>query len=787
MTRGKRRASAELPAELRALVSHAVAELGRMIREDLGAGEYARVERLRRAMAGLRDRSASAQRAVLSRELERLRREPPERQFHLAHSFALMLELMNACESAYRTHRLRLASRGHEALELKVRPRITFVLTAHPTEARSSANIAVFHSIQQLLTEVLETGWNGHKPRFHHLLRLAWHVAAFKGRRPTVADEAEHIYSILLREESLRALLQASVGICPVFIRSWVGGDKDGHPGVTERAMLESLELSREHLIRFTRARIAEARDSARMLACDEIIALCARFERQLLGLRGIRAGDGARVERLRACLAELACSYRARTGAEHPALLELAALDREFPGWVVPLELRESADVLEQPHSREARPIARMLELVERVSRGGRPRHYVQGFVISMVMRSEHLLLAMRFERRAFRGKLPIPIIPLFEQLEPLERGPEILAEALGDRVFREAVRGPWRGRLEIMLGYSDSAKQVGVLASRMAIARAVASIDALCRARRLTPSFFHGSGGSVDRGGGSLQEQTEWWPRTAILHPKSTVQGEMIERTFASPEIFKGQILKLAQRANGREGRARPAGRDAAVRAFTARVRDRYVAEVKRPEFLRLVEHATAYRWLSALRIGSRPQKRAVRRPGQGAIASISALRAIPWVLSWTQTRILFPTWWGVGSAWAETPAPERARLKRAFKTDPVLAAFVKVLGFTLKKVEFAIWELYVNESSLDPAEKKAVLARFGRELAQAADFVRALSGSDDLVWFRPWLGESIRLRSPMIHPLNLLQIVGLERRDLSLIRETATGIASGMMTTG
>ena len=108
-------------------------------------------------------------------------------------------------------------------------------------------------------------------------------------------------------------------------------------------------------------------------------------------------------------------------------------------------------------------------------------------------------------------------------------------------------------------MLGYSDSAKEMGVLASRLAIARAVAALDGVITRERLRPVFFHGSGGSVDRGGGSIDEQTSWWPGSSLTLYKATVQGEMVERTFASPEILSVQLERIARRVA--EGVASPA----------------------------------------------------------------------------------------------------------------------------------------------------------------------------------------------------------------------------------
>jgi phosphoenolpyruvate carboxylase len=279
------------------------------------------------------------------------------------------------------------------------------------------------------------------------------------------------------------------------------------------------------------------------------------------------------------------------------------------------------------------------------------------------------------------------------------------------------------------------------------------------------------------VDRGGGSIPEQTAWWPAGALRNYKVTIQGEMVERSFASPEITWRQLERIVSAAGewkrkwGFRYRADPM-----VREFAASVAEEYRNRVADPAFLRMIEAATPYSFLDRLRIGSRPSKRK-------NLARVSDLRAIPWVLCWTQTRVLFPTWWGVGSAWEKLSSSQRQRLKSAYKKDPVFGVFVRALAYTLAKVELGVWELYLEQSALGEKEKLFFLTLFHEEKRKARAFLRAVHPER----IRPWLFESIHLRSPMIHPLNLLQLVALRRDERDLLRTTVTGIASGMVSTG
>jgi phosphoenolpyruvate carboxylase len=146
-----------------------------------------------------------------------------------------------------------------------------------------------------------------------------------------------------------------------------------------------------------------------------------------------------------------------------------------------------------------------------------------------------------------------------------------------------------------------------------------------------------------------------------------------------------------------------------------------------------------------------------------------------------------VLFPTWWGVGRSWKKMPKAHQTKLKREYKKNALFRSFVHVLGFTLAKVELPMWDFYLSESKLAPSEAERFKKMFADEYKSTLDFFGAITGQRDPLWFRPWLAESIHLRSPMIHPLNLLQVLAEKEHDLPLLRVAVTGVASGMLTTG
>lgn len=783
----------ELPKELRSLVKHSVAILGRVISRELGTNGFQRIEALRVSMAEMRGMPQAEGFLRLQKHYKDLESLKPQEQHAIAHAYTLMLELMNSCENAYRSHRLNFKGTADEKIAYRELPSaIVYVLTAHPTEARASQNIAIFHEIQNILIQALNRNNICEGPDFEvtlssaeesalqHALEIAWRTPIVRTRIPKVKDEADHIYSLLFRDEILFSLIEESGRHVPFYVRSWVGGDKDGHPGVNEKTLLQSLSLSRNRLTGLIHAELSAIRKTLEIFPSALLQQKILKLQKLVSRLRRLKASDAKVIRFFSDSLTDFSTDYIKSIGTIHPRLQRINRIILTFPALVVPLELRESSEVLMGPvKDRKKLAIFRMLRLLEKISHGGNPRAYVRGFIVSMTSKIDHLLAAASFQREVF-GNIPVPVIPLFEEAGALEKSDAIMSDFIKNPILLKAARQCWDSQIEMMVGYSDSAKEAGVLASRLAISGALPKLEKICLQAGVTPVFFHGSGGSIDRGGGSIEDQTAWWPKSALRIYKVTVQGEMIERSLATAPIASSQLGKITESAASGLTRKRSFTPDVAVETFAKAVTAKYRGRITSPEFLKLVEAATPYSYLKILKIGSRPVKRTAQ-------LTVKGLRAIPWVMCWTQTRVLFPTWWGVGTSWDNSSAAQKAALKRAFQKDPVFTSYIKALGFTLAKVELNVWKIYLGKSGLTPAEIKTAATEFQTEFEMTCRCYFEICGQKDFLWFRPWLGESINLRSPMIHPLNLLQIIAKKNKDTHLLRVTTTGISSGMLTTG
>ena len=792
-----------LPPGLTGTVGVVEEILGRVVAAAEGEGLYEVVECVRRDMVAFREAASDSDReSALDRAAERLAALSIEEKTALARAYTLYLQLVNVCENAYRTHRLRqrsdrLEGTGSSVWQRSDRERqpgppaptaeLTFVLTAHPTESRSPENIRLFRRLQDHLIDSLDRSLQIERSpagrEIENLLHLAWRVGTHPREKPSVADEANHLVS-LLTDPILAELVALTEAGHRVLLRTWVGGDKDGHPGVGPNETQTALQLARGRLLAFVDAVLLRpVRDDVALLGHAPVAEAFTALDHALSDLRTVRERDGARVEVVASAAAEFQSVYGQYLGVEHPAVRRLELLLSIFPALVVPLELRE-----ERGRFAADSAIADMMGRLARLAEGGRIHAYARAVVVSMTTEAEDLLEAQALADERL-GEAAIPVIPLFELPDVLERASQILEAAWGEERFRAAV---WRrGALEVMLGYSDTAKRMGMLASRVALHDAMQRIGEWAGSRDVAPIFFHGHGGSVGRGGGRIEDLAATWPPGARVPYKYTLQGEMVERTLATPEILRRLVEKVAH-VQARSPSY--CGVGTLARDLARAAEESFAERVASGPFRELLERATPYGRLQALTIGSRP----ARRGGGG----LEELRAIPWVLCWTQTRLLLHAWLGVGEAWQryrETRALGAAEMRdvlaSATEEDLLFRSYTRLLSFTLAKTAPAIWRRYQRQlagAGRHDATRRDLSDQLDRDYEAALDLAYRAVDADTLLPERPWLEESIAYRAPMVHPLNLLQIELLaepewSERQVELFRETVTGIAAGMLTTG
>ena len=428
-----------------------------------------------------------------------------------------------------------------------------------------------------------------------------------------------------------------------------------------------------------------------------------------------------------------------------------------------------------------------------------GRHAGAIQSYVISGTEEPAHLLevlLLMKesgLARAGGEGAL-LRIVPLFEAEDSLERSPETLRSVLGLPVYRAALRAVGEEQ-EVMIGYSDSNKDAGYVASGWATYRAQVALAEELERHGVAWVFFHGRGGALGRGGGPANRAIHAQPPGTVAgRMKMTEQGEVLSAKFSLPEIAHRE-LELAGSAVLVSARSPASGPDAerleqygeVMTAMARRSGQVYRDLVYGDPGLESFFHAaTPVDEISRLQLGSRPAK---RKPSR----DIADFRAIPWVFSWTQARIVLPAWFGLGSALAEHDLDLLQEMEREW---PFFSALLSNAEMACAKADLAVGRRYA-ELVEDRAVRDRIWSQIEEEFGHTCDALLAITGQQRLLAREPLLRASIDRRNPYVDPMSLLQVELLRRSraagngdDEELARASflaINGIAAGMRNTG
>lgn len=409
--------------------------------------------------------------------------------------------------------------------------------------------------------------------------------------------------------------------------------------------------------------------------------------------------------------------------------------------------------------------------------------------------------------------------IVPLFETVEDLKNAPRVMRDLFTLPLYRGAIAGgihPEAATLqanlqEVMLGYSDSNKDSGFLSSNWEIHKAQKALQAVAAEFGVNLRIFHGRGGSVGRGGGPSYEAILAQPNRSINgRIKITEQGEVLASKYSLPELALYNLEKVVTAVI--QSSALGSSFDdiepwnQILEELSSRSRYFYRSLVyDRPEFVEFFHQVTPIEEIGKLQISSRPARR-------GGKKDLANLRAIPWVFSWTQSRFLLPSWYGVGSALQEfidsSPEEHFELLQYFYRNWRFFKMVISKIEMTLSKVDMQIAQHYVSELSL-PQDRERFIRLFD-EIASEFYLLRSLvlkiAEHENLLDDNPQLQRSVQLRNGGIVPLGFLQVSLIERlrdnnrepADLLLapprkdeLRRgamlTINGIAAGMRNTG
>ncbi len=633
----------------------------------------------------------------------------------------------------------------------------------------------------------------------------------------------------------------------PIRFGSWMGGDRDGNPNVTAEVTRRVCLLSRWVAAELYHQEVDQLRSELSMGSCDDTL-------RGLVGdahepyrafLRSVRsrlldtrrwiehALDGDLHEDMDVyhCAAELMEPLRICYRSLHACgdgviadgrLLDLIRRVSCFGLTLVRLDIRQEADrhteVLEcvtahlgigsyQAWDEERRErflveelngrrplIPKDLPADERVQevldtfRGLSEINpeSLGAYVISMAQRPSDVLAVELLQREANIAE-PLRVVPLFERLDALEGAGACVGRLLSIPCYQAR----HQKRQEVMIGYSDSAKDAGRMAAAWALYRAQEDLVRACRQHGVVLTLFHGRGGTVGRGGGPTYQAILSQPPGSVAGSlRVTEQGEMIQAKFGNPSIALRTLITYTaatlDASLSPSSLIRPEWRslmdqlaDTAFASFRSVVHEE-------PRFVEYFRAATPEEEIGKLKIGSRPAR---RRRGKG----IKSLRAIPWVFAWTQTRLNLPAWLGIGEALQHAMDQDRGELLHEMYADwPFFAATLDLVEMVLAKGDPEVAARY--DAELVPPQLAPVGEAIRVRYHKTVELLLQVTGHRGLIENEPVLRHTIEVRNPYIDPLNLIQIELLRRLRAGhngvisdALFAAINGIATGMRNTG
>ncbi|WP_214106710.1 phosphoenolpyruvate carboxylase [Acrocarpospora catenulata] len=736
------------------------------------------------------------------------------------------------------------------------------VLTAHPTEARRRAVVTAIQRVsaqldlyntpgrgaaerdeaRRRLLEEIDLLWRTHQLRHTKLDPLDEVRTAMAAFDETLFRVVPFIY------RSLDAALEPGTGTrvprSRAYIRygSWIGGDRDGNPNVTAKVTREAVLIHAEHVLvalETAATRIARTLTlaSAYTSPSEQLRAALAQAEgdfpdlvsematrspqephRQWLLFVAARIAATRRRDLDLAYLspADLLADLRLaqdslrEAGAVRQAFGELQNLIWQvetFGFHLAELEVRQHSQVHAEALA-ELKAGKGRSERTEEVLATIRTIAWIQErfgvkacsrYVVSFTRSAQDVVAVYELARHALGDRAPVlDVVPLFESGEDLDNSVAVLAGMVAAEPVQRRLAANGR-RLEVMLGYSDSAKELGPAAATLRLYDAQAALAAWAADNDIRLTLFHGRGGALGRGGGPANRAVlAQAPGSVAGRFKVTEQGEVIFARYGHQAIARRHIeqvtnavlLASTSTVESRTAEAAAKFRHLAGQVATAS-EHAYRALTEAPGFPEWFALVSPLEEIGSLRLGSRPARR-----GLGAPKSLDDLRAIPWVFAWAQTRVNLPGWYGLGSGLsAVLESGGRAELQSAYQEWPLFASLLDNVEMSLAKTDRSIATRYLALGGRDDFTKQVLV-----EYDLTRKLVLEITGHSRLLESRRVLSRAVQLRDPYVDALSHLQLRALsalrsadglpeeERERLStLLLLSVNGVAAGLQNTG
>jgi phosphoenolpyruvate carboxylase len=661
---------------------------------------------------------------------------------------------------------------------------------------------------------------------------------------PRIYDEIveafRDVYGLVLDESTVPNI---------IHFGSWIGGDRDGNPLVKPECTRDALEMARTVILReylYDVEALSDRLSSSRRQAAisEDLLARLKHYEHTIPGVH-LAWGPNNQSESYRRFLAYMFHRLqRSRESVNAPGAYESAAefeqdlllvkdslhanrgdrlahtyvssllrKIRKFGFHLHTLDIRQHArvhaqvikelgpDLSAEPKSETAEELLETFRTIAKL-KGTYPPNSIRNYIISGAESEDDVRAVIRVAEATgvqIAGSATDPglmPVPLFESIESLRAAPAVMRRLWDDPEYQRLLDS-WGRWQEVMLGYSDSNKDGGMLTSTWELYKTHRELHRVAHEFNVKLRLFHGRGGTVGRGGGPTHSSILAQPPGCFSGQiRVTEQGEVLNWKYADPVLAEWNLelmiaASLEAFTRSKEGQSYPATWEEAIEEMSQEAYAVYRREIaENPDILDYFEQATPVNELDSARIGSRPARRSKGR-------RLEDLRAIPWVFGWMQSRHAVPAWFGVGHAlqgFAGKSSANEQLLRNMARGFPIFSDLLRNVELGMAKADLGIAREY---SSLvkNAAVRKRVFSMLEEEFLRSRQMILRVTGQRELLARNRVLARSIRLRNPYVDPMSLIQVELLRRKQKGEqtseleypLGATINGIAAGLHNTG
>ena len=807
-----------LPRTINLLAS----ELGNVIKDQAGIKYFRIVEAIRQDSKKYRQTNNNKYLDSIFKILESLK---PNEIYIITKAFTIFFYLSNIAEQVFREHTL---DDSKILIKKETNKNLSFVpvFTAHPTESSRQSTLKKIYKI----AEIIEKNTSSDMNDINSLITQLWYTREVRSSKPSPIDEVKSLIYYL--DILYKDVYQSIVDDKEIAIKaknfelkfgSWVGADKDGNPYITTKITKQALEIYSSQILNIYKEKIVQFSeefsistdfvDSPKVLTkkidkykkilpneyrhykrvnYDEPfrIFLSLVFHR-LDNFQKNKKGYIYFHEFLDDILLFQSSVFEIFGKKIHNNKLDnFIEIVKKFEFHGVSLDIRQNSSVINSKSRKEYIDFEALIKEIPTLQKIYGDNVF-NSIILSMTKSEMDILNLFKIcNKYISKEKMP-SITPLIEEIDDLQGANLILQGLLSDNQYSLFINKYQNRNQEIMLGYSDSNKDGGIISSQWNVYNAQINLFKEGMKKNVNVTFFHGRGGTISRGGGPTYDSISAQPKGTISNQiRYTEQGEVISDKY-STSYLGFENIKLGSIAFINES-------DTILKSkipnqkFLQEMSDvsleKYKSFFSKPELIEYFEDGTPVKLLSILNIGSRPTKRTRK------VKTIQNYRAIPWVFGWAQTRNTLTGWFGAGTALDFMIKKYGIKqVRKIYRNSDFMQNLISNIEMTLAKSDLKIAKLYVdgllNENMLD------IYNAINKESKLASSSIKKIKDINELLDDNPILKNTLKVRNAYLDPLSIIQITLMKKmvtHELDPIEKNSlllsiNGLAAGLRNTG